>query len=157
MSTDSVTPAATLKEEYQLTQQLIDLLKQEQAHLIKADIEGLIAITEEKSRAASQMSELTNRRYRTLATVGFDPKEGGMRAWLEKAAPAGEAANCWQQLLKLAQSAKSLNNTNGLLISKHMSRNQKALNVLQGNQGNNFYGPNGQSTSTIRRRGLVIG
>jgi len=157
MTADPVTPAATLQEEYRLTQQLIELLKQEQAHLIKADIEGLMAVTEEKSRAASQMSELTNRRYRKLADAGFAPMEGGMRAWLENAAPIGDAANCWQELLKLARSAKSLNNTNGLLISKHMARNQKALNILQGNRCNNFYGPNGQSTATIRSRGLVVG
>jgi len=157
MTVESATPAATLKEEYQLTQQLIELLKQEQAHLIKADIEGLMAVTGEKAKAASHMSELTNRRYRNLANAGFAPKEGGMREWLESAASHGDAADCWQELLKLARSAKSLNNTNGLLITKHMARNQKALNVLQGGRSNNFYGPNGQSTATIRSRGLVVG
>jgi flagella synthesis protein FlgN len=80
-----------------------------------------------------------------------------MREWLESAASHGDAANSWQELLQLARSAKSLNNTNGLLITKHMARNQKALNILQGGRNNNFYGPNGQSTATIRSRGLVVG
>jgi flagella synthesis protein FlgN len=156
MNAEIETPAATLSEETRLTEQLIDLLKQEQAHLIKADIEGLMAITDEKSRAANEMSELTNRRYRCLAAAGYDPQEGGMRAWLDNAAPA-DIADAWNHLLTLAQSAKSLNSTNGLLINKHMSRNQQALNILRGNQKNNFYGPNGQQTSPTRSRGLALG
>jgi len=156
MNVEVETPAATLSEETRLTKQLIELLKQEQAHLIKADIEGLMTINEEKSRAANEMNELASRRYRNLAAIGYDPKEGGMRAWLDKAAQ-GATADAWKNLLTLAQSAKSLNSTNGLLISKHMSRNQQALNILRGNQSNSFYGPNGQATTSVRSRGLVIG
>jgi flagella synthesis protein FlgN len=156
MNAEVETPAATLSEETRLTKQLIELLKQEQAHLIKADIEGLMAITEEKARAANEMNELARRRYRNLAAIGYAPAEGGMRTWLDDAAPDA-IANAWDSLLTLAQSAKSLNSTNGLLIGKHMSRNQQALNILRGNQGNSFYGPNGQATSSVRSRGLVIG
>ncbi|HSY26910.1 MAG TPA: flagellar protein FlgN [Burkholderiaceae bacterium] len=156
MDTETLTPAVTLKEEFRLTQVLIELLKQEQAHLIKADIEGLIAITEEKSRAATQMSELTNRRYQALEKAGFPAKEIGMRNWLDASA-AAELTTYWKDLLKLAKSAKSLNNTNGLLINKHMTRNQKALNVLQGNLGSNVYGANGKATTTFRPRGLAVG
>jgi flagella synthesis protein FlgN len=157
MNNQNVAPDSSLQEEYQLTQRLVELLKQEQAQLIKADIEGLIAVTEEKTRAVARMSELTNRRYRALAAAGFAPKEDGMRAWLNTSAPASDASHCWQDLLKLAQSAKTLNNTNGLLINQHMVRNQSALNVLQGTQGGGFYGPNGQSTTKIQARGLVVG
>lgn len=156
MNVEFESPAATLSEETRLTMQLIELLKQEQAHLIAANIEGLMAITEEKSRAANEMNELAKRRYRCLATAGFDPQEGGMRVWLDTAAPK-DIAEAWNNLLTLAQSAKSLNSTNGLLIGKHMSRNQQALNILHGNQKNSFYGPNGQTTTPNRSRGLVIG
>jgi flagella synthesis protein FlgN len=157
MNPTQASPDANLKEECKLTQQLIEILRQEQAQLIKADVEGLIAVTAEKSRAVAHMSELTNRRYRALAQAGFDPQEGGMRAWLDAAAPAPAVSQCWQELLQLAKSVKSLNNTNGLLISKQMTRNQKALNVLQGAQGGPLYGPNGQSTNKMRPRGLVVG
>jgi flagella synthesis protein FlgN len=150
------TPDSSLKEEYQLTQQLIALLKQEQAHLVKADINGLTAVTEEKSRAVNQMSALTGLRYRALAAAGFSPKEDGMQAWLNASAQP-DAEKCWKDLLELAQSAKALNSTNGLLISKHITYNQNALNVLQGTRATNFYGPNGQTTTKIRPRGLVVG
>ncbi|HXA46303.1 MAG TPA: flagellar protein FlgN [Burkholderiaceae bacterium] len=157
MTSEARTPALTLKEEYRLTQQMIELLKQEQAHLIKADIEGLIAITEEKSHTATQMAELANQRYLALAAVGCAPQEGGMQTWFDTNAPDVEALASWQNLLKLAKSAKSMNNTNGLLIHKHMAHNQKALNVLCGNVSGNFYGPNGKSTTNFRPRGLVVG
>jgi flagella synthesis protein FlgN len=157
MNAESLTPASTLVEENQLTQRMIELLKQEQAHLIKADIEGLIAITDEKSQTATKMAVSACQRYQALATAGFAANEGGMRAWLDTAAPDSEICHFWQDLLKLAKSAKSMNNTNGLLINKHLVHNQKALEVLRGNSGANFYGPNGKSTSTFRPRGLVVG
>jgi len=157
MNAETVAPDSNLKDECKLTSHLIELLKQEQAQLIKADIEGLLAVNAEKSRAAAQMTELTNRRYRALVAAGYDPNEGGMRAWLEASSTSSESTRTWQELLRLAQSAKSLNNTNGMLISKHMTRNQKALSVLQGPQVSSLYGPNGQSTTKIRPRGLVLG
>jgi len=151
------TPAHSLKEEIALTAELISILKQEQAQLIAADINGLIAVTEEKSRVVVRISELTAQRYRALAIAGFDAKEGGMKAWLNGIEENGAAESSWRELLKLAQAVKTINSTNGLLISKHMTHNQQALNVLRGNPGSNFYGPNGQATSTLRPRGLVVG
>jgi len=157
MIADNLAPDSNLQEECRLTEQLIELLKQEQAQLVKADIEGLIAVTEEKSRIVAEISVTTNRRYRALANAGFDAREGGMRAWLNASVGTTEVNRRWQKLLQLAQTVKNLNNTNGLLISKHMTRNQKALNVLQGNLGGNLYGPNGQSTSHVRPRGVIVG
>jgi flagella synthesis protein FlgN len=124
--------------------------------LVKADIDGLTAVTQEKARAVNQMAELTNMRYQALTAAGFAAKEDGMRAWLKSSAQP-EAEKCWADLLQLAHSAKSLNNTNGLLIGKHMMHNQSALNVLLGTRNANLYGPDGQSATKIRSRGLVVG
>lgn len=156
MKAENVAPDNGLKNEYTLTERLIEILKQEQAQLVYANIDGLMAVTKEKTLAVAQISELTNRRYRALTAAGFAPKEDGMRAWLN-VSTAPDASKYWHDLLKLAHSAKALNNTNGLLISKHMSRNRAALNALQGTQGGSLYGPNGQSTTKIRARGLVVG
>jgi flagella synthesis protein FlgN len=150
-------PDSRLKEERQLAQQLVELLTQEQAQLVKADLNGLTAVTEEKARAVNNLATLTDLRYQALAAAGFAPEEAGMQTWIKTSAAQSEAEQCWKELLQLAQSAKSLNSTNGLLIGKHMSYNQKALNVLQGSRATNFYGPNGHATTKIRPRGLVIG
>ena len=86
-----------------------------------------------------------------------------MQAWLATAcaqSDQGTAAtrNEWMELLALAQSAKQINRTNGILINTHMMRNQAALNILHGNpQGSNLYGPDGQSSTKTEARGVVVG
>lgn len=140
-----------------MTAELIDILKREQAQLIAADINGLMAVTEEKARVVARMTVLTEQRYRALVGAGFDGMEGGMRSWIDQSAQPADIEQSWQELLRLAQSVKNLNSTNGLLIGKHMMHNQQALNVLRGNPGGNFYGPDGQATSSPRPRGLVVG
>lgn len=149
-------PADSLHEEQQATHRLIEILKQEQSYLIKADIEGLTALTEEKTKLVTRMSQLANARYTALSAAGFPPKEEGMRDWLKGTTSAANQA--WNELLALAKTAKELNRTNGLLINKHMARNQTALNILYGNApGGSFYGPDGQSTARSGTRNLVIG
>jgi flagella synthesis protein FlgN len=151
-------PADSLNEEHKATRHLIQLLKQEQTYLVQADIDGLTRITEEKAKVVNQMAELANLRYQTLAAAGFEPKEAGMQEWLKSPAATATASKSWMELLTLAQSAKELNRTNGLLINKHMMHNQTALNVLRGNaQGGNLYGPDGQSMQKAGTRNLVIG
>lgn len=158
MKTLGTSPAESLNEERAAIHSLLELLRQEQTHLIDADVEGLSKLTEEKSRIATQMSELAKRRHGMLAAAGFDATESGMQAWVDNPAATTTDRDSWKELLELAQSAKELNRVNGLLISQHMGRNQSALNVLQGNsQGGSFYGPNGQSTTKIGSRRLVVG
>ena len=75
-------PATSLSEEHQAARRLVDLLKLEQARLIKAEIEGLNALTEEKATTVSCLTELAQLRHRRLAEAGFAGQEAGMQAWL---------------------------------------------------------------------------
>jgi flagella synthesis protein FlgN len=158
MQSSSTSPAHSLNDEHKAVHHLIQLLKQEQAQLIDADIDGLTVLTEEKAKAVAHMAELADLRYQALAAAGFAPKEAGMQEWLKSPSATVTADKSWNELLTLARSAKELNRTNGLLINKHMMRNQTALNVLHGNApGGAFYGPDGQSTAKSTTRNLVIG
>lgn len=156
-------PVATLVEELDTAHHLQQLLQLEQTQLIKADIDGLTALTEQKATLVARMTELAKSRHRALAAAGFPAAEAGMQTWLHSipAATDGSAAKArksWIDLLALAQSAKQLNRTNGILINMHLARNQTALNVLRGNtQGGNFYGPDGQQSMKAAARGLVVG
>lgn len=150
-------PAHQLQEEIRLARTLLDLLKEEQARLIAAEIDALTVLTEEKSRLVARMSEFAAERHHALLAAGFAATEEGMQAWLESRQPE-TVRQSWQELLQLAKSAKDLNRSNGLLIGKHLARNQSALNVLKGGpQGQPLYGPNGQSAVTSAGRGLAIG
>jgi flagella synthesis protein FlgN len=149
-------PGDSLNEELAAGAALLQLLKQEQEYLIQADLDGLTAVTQEKNKKVARMTELALARHRSLAAAGHSADESGMQGWIKTAPP--DTGKTWQDLLTLARDAKELNRTNGLLIGQHMSRNQNALNVLQGSQGGGtMYGPTGQTTSSGSSRTLVVG
>jgi flagella synthesis protein FlgN len=157
MDSFGTNPAGSLSEENKAARSLLQLLQQEQDRLVAAKIDGLVELTEEKAKIVTRMTELANLRHSALASAGFEPKETGMKAWLEKVA-SKTISKSWTELLSLMRHAKEMNRTNGLLISKHLVRNQIALNVLQGTpQGGNFYGPDGQAKPYASARGLAIG
>lgn len=153
-----ISPAHNLTQELEAARSLLQALQQEQAHLIDADVDGVAKMTEEKSRIVVRMSELAKQRHLALASAGFDATESGMQAWINAQPPQANAGKTWTELLELSKSAKEQNRVNGLLIAQHLSRNQSALNILQGNaQGGAIYGPDGQSTTKIGSRRLVVG
>lgn len=158
----TASPADSLLQEQQAARTLIDLLQQEQALLIGADIEGLTMVTERKGPVIAQMSELAIKRHRLLATAGHAASEAGMRTWID-ARTTGKltqsaAVSAWTALLAMARQAQEINRINGVLISSHMARNQGALNVLRvQTSGGNFYGPDGQASGRGMGRGLVVG
>lgn len=157
MTVSGNSPARQLQEELSTARTLLNLLKEEQAQLIAADIDALTALTEEKTRLVTRMSELATERHDALSASGFAASEAGMQAWLENRQPE-ELRKAWLALLELARAAKEINRSNGLLIGKHLNRNQSALNALKGGpQGQALYGPNGQSSVTAGGRGLAIG
>jgi flagella synthesis protein FlgN len=153
-----INPAASLEQERSAIENLLTVLRQEQMHLIDADVDAMAGVTPEKSRIATEMSELATRRHQTLAAAGFAATEPGMQAWIDGGNASPAARESWKVLLDLAQTAKEMNRVNGLLISQQLGRNQARLNALQGNaQGGSFYGPNGQATTRIGSRRLVVG
>jgi flagellar biosynthesis protein FlgN len=150
--------AQSLGDELVAANALLQLLKQEQAQLINANVDELDKVTEEKTKIVARMTELAQNRHRALAAAGFEASEAGMQTWTKSPTALPAAGKSWNELLGIAQQAKELNRVNGLLIGQHMARNQKALNTLQGSpQGGTMYGPNGQSTSQPSSRKLVVG
>lgn len=158
MQSFGTSPADSLDEELDGIRHLLQLLKQEQTQLVAANVDGLPALTEQKARIVATMSDLARVRHSALATAGFTAAEEGMRAWVQTPAASAATGKSWTELLTLAQAGKDLNRTNGLLIARHMARNQGALNVLQGGaQGASLYGRDGQTTNHAGGRRLVIG
>jgi flagella synthesis protein FlgN len=159
MDSFGTSPAHHLTEEHQAIRALTQILQLEQEHLISANVEGIAAITEDKAKAAARMAELATLRHNALAAAGFAPEESSMKLWLESAAGTQSANKSWQELIELAEAAKELNRVNGILINKQMVRNQNVLNILQHGsvQGNNVYGPNGQTANKSIGRHIVTG
>lgn len=159
MDTFDTSPAESLNEEHKAVRTLMQLLQQEQEQLIAADVEAIAALTEAKAKAAAHMAELAARRHQLLAAAGFEANESGMQNWLKSTAASSTTNTSWHELIALATAGKELNRVNGILINKQMMHNQNVLNILQhGNvQGNNVYGPNGQTASKSVSRHIVAG
>lgn len=158
MNNCTSSPADRLHDEFTAATQLLELLSEEQSFLIKADVDQLAVLSEEKTRLVAHMSELALRRHTALGAMGLPASEAGMQVWLQDRRASQSAGKTWDELLDTAAKAKELNRVNGLLIGQHLARNQQALNVLQGNQpAGPIYGRNGQTTSTASTRRLVVG
>lgn len=154
-------PADHLSQELDTANQLLQLLKQEQGLLVNASIDGMAALIGQKSVLIARMAELADARLNALSKVGFAAEESSMQKWLDSSTLAdanrASAKKTWEELLAQISNAKELNRTNGLLIGTHMSRNQAALQVLQGNQGSQVYGKDGQTSVQSSRRSLIVG
>ena len=148
-------PTSSLAEEQQVTRNLLKLLQQEQGKLIEASIVGLPELIQAKALAVAHLTTLTKARHALLDAAGFAASESGMRNWIAEHQPADTE---WGALLAVGAEAREMNRINGMLIGRHMMRNQTELNILQGKtQRNNLYGADGQSAGTGRGRGLAIG
>jgi|SRR5690606_1045483 len=158
MQVRSNDPGAQLAREQDVTTALLALLRQEQASLIEADINGVTDLLNEKSLLVAQATDLAIARHQALALAGFEANETGMQAWIAEQPAQSAAVQTWQSLIELAREAKEINRTNGLLINQQLSRNEAALNVLRGGESSaNTYGPNGQTSTRLASSGRVIG
>src|SRR5476649_1901651 len=101
----SVTPFSSLRDEQERMTSLLALMKQEQLHLVAAEIDAITEITARKTVLVGQLSQ--------LAQAG-NP----------------EAAALWAELLGTTREAKEQNRLNSLLVNKHMLHTQGALNAV---------------------------
>ena len=153
----STSPMTSLPEEQQVMTLLLDLLKQEQLHLVSADIDSLIDITAQKTTLVAKMAALASSRHHALGAAGFAAQETGMQTWITDRGNSADAG-LWQQVLGLTRDAKEINRINGMLINKQMAHNQNALNALRPPaQAGDVYGLNGQTSSAAASRRFVIG
>lgn len=151
-------PMSTLHEEQQTMQQMLDLLLLEQGCLVKAEIDQLQALAEQKSLLVNQLARLAAQRHSALAEAGFAAREEGMDAWLAAGAVPDGAAQAWAALLQSTRDAKEANRLNGMLLNKQMAYTQGALNALRPPpQAGKLYGPSGQTFGGSSTGRVVIG
>jgi len=152
---------AVLHEERAALQALLPLLREEQALLISGKVAELANLIAEKAKIVTRMGELANARHAKLADSGFEPSEGGMRAWLSSST-APQLQQAWAETLSSIQAAREVNRVNGLLIGRHLSRCQQTINALMGSDGGGvIYGADGQPEVDLvpekwTPRGMVV-
>jgi flagella synthesis protein FlgN len=152
-------PTTTLRDELQLINSLLELMKQEQQFLVSADSDGLAAITPKKSTLVQQMAVLANQRHQALGKAGVAASEAGMEEWLAHS-QEDAARSLWLELLERTREAKEINRVNGLLINKQMMNTQVVLNAMRTPAGGGdagIYGPGGQTSTAGPSRRYVVG
>ena len=148
-------PDHALAAECSATQDLLAVLRQEQACLSALDLEAFALLLPDKADLINKLSQLASSRHKLLVAAGFAASETGMQQW---SAQADNEQSDWQQLLNIVRDAQEVNRVNGLLLSQQLVRNQARLQALGVQpQSPALYGPDGQAAAmrsqTARARG----
>ena len=130
MALDLSTLVVQLNAESSALQRFIDLLRAEQAALVRGETDQVAAYVEPKSQHMFELTRLENDRKRLLTGAGVAADRAGRERLLHNNAGNVRALNAWRQFLQLATSAQQLNTTNGLLISTRLQSTQRALGAL---------------------------
>ena len=140
---------------------LVEVLKMEQQALTLAPsltlMEEISELTQKKNSLIATISQLGRQRKNELARLGFKLIDTKLPEWLQDQAQK----DCWAKLIGHTKKANELNRVNGILINKHLLRNQSTLQVLYRNHRSggmpSLYGANGQSnTQRSIMRGFTV-
>jgi flagella synthesis protein FlgN len=138
--------AAITAREVALIGRFVDLLKDEQAALRRADPAPLADIASAKTALVDQLNALEDAR-RTALAIGAEAKtRAAMEQWLSANPQQRAVAANWQKLLELANEARQLHELNAGLVNLHLQQTTEALAALDRRQaGDSLYGSNGQA------------
>jgi flagella synthesis protein FlgN len=144
-------PANSLAEEFAGLSRLQELLQSEQKALTEGEVDSLPELVNSKAVLISKITVLADGRHQSLVAMGMEGSENGMQSWIEASGDDAEKQQ-WSALLALATEVKELNRLNGMLINKHTQTNQQMMSLFGSMVGNNFYGPDGQSSIKANAR-----
>lgn len=123
---------AVLQTEREALDEFVGLLRAEQEALIRGDADGLIALANEKTEKMDVLALMGKQRSRYLAAQDLASNAEGMEAWLERNPGVAARANkIWREFVVQAETARELNQNNGLLIESRLQQNRLKLAVLQ--------------------------
>lgn len=143
-----------VNDEVQIVNKLLDTLAQEEQLLVTDGVDQLLELAKYKSQVVGDFAIASQERYALLTTMGYEPEDRSMQLLLEKQGDS-QLLQAWENFLMLVAAAKEKNRINGILLHKLSSRNQLALDVIQGRKATTLYGPNGQKNSQSSFRTTV--
>ena len=146
-----------LRSERDAFREFCDVLQSERACLLRADVEALVQVTQQKSERVDRLVDLGSARTRYLESLGLDPGSTGSERWLSThaGAEAARLSELWKELVESARQARDLNHANGTLITARLTHNQAALSALHtAARAQSLYGPDGQTNILSGHREL---
>ena len=138
--------AASLQAEQDALGAFISLLQAEQEVLVRGDAERLAELAPGKAAHIDLLTRLGEQRKRHLSSQGLADSAKGMLAWMNRNLGfAAAVRTLWRELLARAETARQLNQSNGLLIENWVQQNRLKLAVLQtAAAADGVYRPDGQ-------------
>lgn len=134
-------PALRVAAECDAVRRFLDVLRREERALVDGDVSALPAITAHKDACRIELESYDAGRPARPSDSADDP-----------------LAAAWRDLVALAEVARELNRTNGLLLRQHLARTERALSVLTGAaRGGMTYGPNGLPSPYQPGRAFLVG
>lgn len=118
------------------------LLEKEHEVLLNGqDVQPLYALSEEKTRFARQLQQLSDSRTAVLAQAGLQQTRESIEGFI-----GTENQQIWENYLDIATRARDLNLANGQHITARLSHNHQALAILMAHSDQpTVYGPDGAS------------
>lgn len=144
---------------------LLKVLDAEQVALINADLEDLLPLSRAKELSMVKLAALVSARHAKMGESGFPFNDDGVAAWIrswssnDKTGKTQTSANAiWGALMHTTRAAKECNRVNGLLINRHATNTNLAMQALNvSRKVNEVYGPDGQTKTKMPSRTLVVG
>lgn len=139
----------SIEEEITLVAVFITLLEEEANVLADgADAEALGKVTAGKNKAADNLAKAAQQRNTLLDAMGAGIDKEGLETVVTRYPQLYEPV---RQLLEKTAQASMLNNNNGRIISRYLTQNQQALDVLQHLTGrSDLYDAKGRKRPTTR-------
>ena len=148
---------SSLRSELSAFRELHQVLKAEQDCLLRSDVDGLLELTEAKSKHIERLAALAAVRAAYLDSLKLPPDQAGMAKWLSVHAGHERPglSDAWNQLLSVAAEARAINESNGTLIATRLNHSHAALAALHSAARSlSTYGPDGHTALPAGQREL---
>lgn len=125
--------AALFETAIKQSQQLCELLEQEQQVLLSEDFAGMEELIEQKLRLSQSLDHIEIQRQEIMSKAGQNTDHQFMQHFLQKnrTHPVIQPAyTTWQELMTWLQKSADQNQLNGTLLEKQRQRVQRTLTLL---------------------------
>ncbi len=159
----SMTPDASqfsmnllLKQETELTRQLLELLDREFAAITGRDFPDFEQIIGEKSMCVEQLDLIEQERIALTESAGYKPGPDGMLYFLQWCDPQKNISPRWDKLLSLASQCRDRNRRNHQLVEMCSQNTRDVLRILRGEEpGTATYQADGDTSDTFDRKAIA--
>ncbi|GMR08794.1 MAG: hypothetical protein BMS9Abin26_1801 [Gammaproteobacteria bacterium] len=145
-----------LREELELSQQLLECLQSENQALSSHDAEHLEKTTVQKQQLVNKLEQVEKQRHEAFLQQGLNLDADNMQAFLLKASASPEEIeiiSLCSKVLELAEKCRLQNIQNGSIIEGGRQRVREALSILRGQLADdNIYENSGRHHSSFAAR-----